>query len=83
MGEGDASAGNDAFSERQEFIGISDLLPIYEDFEDGSEVLWEELWPEECDPEGIPLRIFSESDLESEYQNEAEADAGNQRSAGA
>ena len=68
MGENDAAAGNAAFSERQEFIGITDLLPIYEPFADGSEVLWQELWPDESAPNGIPLPIFSESDLETMYQ---------------
>lgn len=72
IGASDSRAGSEAFSYPQEFIGISDLLPIYEEFKDGSELLWQELWPEENDPDGAPLRIFSELDLELEYETEAE-----------
>lgn len=69
MGKRDDSVGNDAFSNRQEFIGISDLLPIYDGFEDGAEVLWQELWPDDNDLNTVPLQTFTESDLELKYQS--------------
>lgn len=72
MGEAAARVGNEAFPGRQEFIGITDLLPIYDELEDGAELLWQELWPNEDDPAGIPLEIFSEADLESEYNTQTE-----------
>jgi hypothetical protein len=74
IGESDTRAGNDAFSDKQTFIGVTDLLPIYDQFEDGAELLWEELWPDEDDPDGMPLGVYSEAELESKYE-EAEQDA--------
>lgn len=74
MGKANARAGNHAFAGHQEFIGVSDLLPIYDEFEDGAELLWEELDASEED-DGIPLRIFTETDLESQYEQSGEQDS--------
>lgn len=73
MGASCVRAGNEAFSDKQYFIGITDLLPIYDDFEDGAELLWQELWPDADDRDGIPLCVYSEAELESKYE-EAEQD---------
>lgn len=43
LGAANARVGNKAFSGHQEFIGVTDLLPIYDEFEDGAELLWQEL----------------------------------------
>jgi hypothetical protein len=68
MGESNARVGVEAFGEHQEFLGVSDLLPIYDDFEDGAELLWQELWPHADNPNETPLSVFSEADLELEYE---------------
>ena len=71
MGESSARVGNEAFSCHQEFLGVSNLLPIYDEFEDGAELLWQEL--EASDDEGgIPLQVFTEGDLESQYEEPGE-----------
>ena len=69
MGMSAASTGVDAFGEHQEFIGVTDLLPIYDEFEDGAELLWQELWPDADNPNDAPLSVFSEAELESEYED--------------
>ena len=69
MGETNARAGNDAFTGHQEFIGVTDLLPIYDELEDGAEVLWQELEAIE-DGDGVPLRVFSESYFEDMYKDQ-------------
>lgn len=72
MGERNARVGVEAFGGHQEFIGISDLLPIYDEFEDGAELLWQELWPDADRPDEIPLSVFSEAYFESKYEDQAE-----------
>jgi hypothetical protein len=73
MGLSDVRTGNEAFSKKQYFIGITDLLPIYEDFVDGAELLWQELWPAPDDPDGTPLAVYYESDLQSKYEEAEQA----------
>jgi hypothetical protein len=68
MGQCSADAGAEALGGPINFIGITDLLPIYEEFEDGAELMSEELWPTEGAGNGIPMQIFSESDLESIFK---------------
>jgi hypothetical protein len=51
-----------------EFVGISDLVPIYDAFEHGSEVLWEEYDDADCESSGLPIGIYSESELDEIYQ---------------
>jgi hypothetical protein len=63
MGVRDAESGNRAFSHHQEFIGVTDLLPIYDAFEDGAEMLWQEFWPEDDGCDSPPLRVFTEDEL--------------------
>jgi len=70
MGESNARVGVEAFGGRQEFIGVSDLVPIYDEIEDGAELLWQELWPDSANPNEIPLDVYSEADLESEYEDQ-------------
>jgi hypothetical protein len=73
MGESNARVGAQAFGGHQEFIGVSDLVPIYDEFEDGAELLWQELWPDTNNPNEIPLDVYSEADLESQYEDQAES----------
>ena len=75
MGEASARIGNEAFSGHHEFIGVSDLLPIYDALEDGAEVLWQELDAID-DGDGVPLRVFSESYFEAKYKQAGEQEAG-------
>jgi len=72
MGERIARVGTEAFGGQQDFIGITDLLPIYDEFEDGAELLWQEFWPDTDNPDEIPLCVYSEADLESKYEDKAE-----------
>jgi hypothetical protein len=72
MGERIARVGTEAFGGQQDFIGITDLLPIYDEFEDGAELLWQECWPDTDNPDEIPLCVYSEADLESKYEDKAE-----------
>jgi hypothetical protein len=76
MGESNARVGAQAFGGHQEFIGVSDLVPIYDEFEDGAELLWQELWPDTNNPNEIPLDVYSEADLESQYEDQAEHAVG-------
>ena len=67
LGTAECETGTRAFGHKHEFIGVTDLAPIYEELEDGSEILWQELWPE---GDGIPLVTYTESELSSIYQVE-------------
>ena len=71
MGTSDSRTGDRAFTGPHAFIGVSDLVPIYDEFEDGAEILWEELEATE-DGDGVPLQVFTEADLESEYEDPGE-----------
>ena len=80
MGNSNAEVGVEAFGGQQEFIGVTDLLPIYDEFEDGAELLWQELWPDADNPNESPLGIFTEAEMESEYEDQkAEQDAPSNR----
>ena len=69
MGQNDSRVGSEAFSGSCEFIGVSDLVPIYDDFEDGAEILWEELdISDDVEGEGSHS-VYTESDLESVYES--------------
>jgi hypothetical protein len=68
MGESNARVGVEAFGLQQEFIGVSDLLPIYDEFEDGAEVLWQEIWPDADNPNDNPLGVFTEAEMENEFE---------------
>jgi hypothetical protein len=65
-GEEDA-APSSAFKFEQQFMGVTDLVPIYERLEDGAEILWEELWPEKRLKRKLPRKVYSERDLERVY----------------
>lgn len=67
MGKANARVGNEAFSGHQEFIGVSDLLPVNDELEDGAELLWQELEASD-EGDGIPLQVFTETELESRYE---------------
>lgn len=69
MGGRDVAVGNQAFDHQQEFLGLTDLIPIYEAFEDGAELMWEERWPEDATSNQPPLEVYTESELEAIYQN--------------
>lgn len=72
MGVNSARVGKEAFGGQQDFIGITDLVPIDDEFEDGAEILWQELWPDADNPDEIPLCVYSEADLESMYEENAD-----------
>ncbi len=73
MGRKDAEVGQAAFGGTHEFIGISDLVPIHDEFEDGAEILWEEIWPDADSPDKCSLEVFSEAEMESLYEIPAAA----------
>ena len=50
--------------EPQEFVGISDLLPIYDKFEEGAEVIFQEIDAEEDLP-----TVYSFDELSTIYEN--------------
>jgi hypothetical protein len=52
-----------AFAHQQEFVGISDLVPVYEDFEDGSELIWQEI----RSGEELP-RVYTIDDLKAVFE---------------
>jgi hypothetical protein len=74
MGASDARTGNRAFTGLRAFIGVCDLIPIFDKFEDGAELLWQELEASE-DDDGIPLQVFTEDDFESQYEEPGEQGA--------
>ena len=76
MGKSNARVGVEAFGGQQEFIGVTDLLPIFDEFEDGAELLWQELWPDTDNLNESPLDVFTEAEMQSKYEDqEAEQDA--------
>ena len=75
MGTSDAEIGDRAKGGCHALIGVSDLVPIYDEFQDGAELSWQELEATE-EGDGVPLRIFTEADLESEYEDPGEAPDG-------
>ena len=60
FGESDAASGNEAFTCRTTFLGVTDLVPIFEPFEDGSEILWNEYNVEDVEGE---LSVYTEEEL--------------------
>ena len=48
----------------QEFVGISDLLPIYDEFEEGAEVIFQEIDAEDDVP-----TVYSFDELSKIYEN--------------
>lgn len=75
MGTSDAEIGDRAMGGCHALIGVSDLVPIYDEFQDGAELPWQELEATD-EGDGVPLRIFTEADLESEYEDPGEAPDG-------
>ena len=71
MGTSDARTGNRAFTGHRAFIGVCDLVPVYDEFEDGAELFWQEL-EASGEEDVIPLQVFTEDDLESEYEEPSE-----------
>lgn len=67
MGEADAQSGRRAFSNNPTFIGIADLVPIYDAFEDGAEMLWRELDDEA--PGNAESLVYSEHELAAIYES--------------
>ncbi len=61
FGTADAAVGNEAFEDPPSFLGITDLVPIYEPFEDGAELIWPE-YP--ADDFQTAPEVFSEGELE-------------------
>lgn len=53
-----------------EFVGISDLVPIYDAFEDGAEMLWMEHWPEDEDVDELPETVFTEEEMAEKYSSD-------------
>ena len=67
LGTSDVETGQRAFGYSQSFVGITDLVPIYEDFEDGAELLWQEFDPADCDSSELPLDVVTEQEMASIY----------------
>lgn len=67
MGRMDAEP-TKAFRYQQKFVGITDLVPIYDPFEHGGEILWEELWPTKNQRNTLPLKVYAERELEKIYE---------------
>lgn len=72
MGEDDARAGNDSMAKGHEFIGVTDLLPIYDEFEDGAEILFEKHEGADGDPLRPPLEVWTEDELASLFAMDPE-----------
>ena len=66
QGSSENETGAPVFAESS-FLGITNLAPIYDEFEDGAELLFEK-W--HCPPETDepPLGVFTEEELESEFE---------------
>ncbi|WP_395731612.1 DUF4288 domain-containing protein [Prosthecobacter sp.] len=65
LGTRSAANGNEAFDDRPTFLGLTDLVPIFEPFEDGSEILWREFIAEDSDEEPS---VYTESELADIYE---------------
>ena len=71
MRSSDEAVGKEAFDESPCFLGVTDLVPILEPFEDGAEILWAEF-----DAEDEPL-VYTENDLAAVYDSEDESEFEN------
>ena len=71
FGKSDCEMGIRVLGHNCELVGVTDLVPIYEKFEDGAEILWEELWPKDDE---VPLETFTETELSNIYQVEPTVD---------
>ena len=67
QGNSDCDAGRRAFSGETIFLGITDLLPIYDELEDGAELWWQKL-DGDATRTGLPLEVFTEAELEAIYE---------------
>ncbi len=63
LGANDANDGDEEFSYRQTFIGITDLVPIHDEFEDGAEILWKEYDASQDD--STSSWVYSEEEMAS------------------
>lgn len=68
IGRQDGEVGNRAFSAASSFLGVTDLAPIYEPFEDGAEVLWQEFDSPENGSDEAPLDTYSETEMAAIYE---------------
>ena len=68
MGTSSTETGRRAFGHPQSFLGITDLVPIYDEFEDGAEVLWQEFDSSDCDSSGFPIGVFTEPEMATIYE---------------
>jgi len=68
FGVSDAAVGNEAFSYRQTFVGITDLVPIYDEFEDGAEILWKEY--DASQEDNASSWVYSEEEMASIFDPE-------------
>ncbi|MCE9520759.1 MAG: DUF4288 domain-containing protein [Verrucomicrobia bacterium] len=69
MGENDAREGDKAFGAGHEFVGVTDLVPIHDKFEDGAEILFEEYDGADNDPSKPPIDVFTEAELAEIYES--------------
>lgn len=74
-GRSDCEIGSREFSGSTEFVGVTDLVPIYEPFEDGAEMLWEEYDQPEGSSEEAPLDTYSEAEMAAFYEPTSQSDA--------
>jgi hypothetical protein len=67
LGTSSAETGQRAFGHPQSFIGITDLVPVYDEFEDGAEILWQEFDSTDCDSARLPPDVFTEPEMAAIY----------------
>ena len=68
FGRRDAEIGCEAFRGTAVFMGVTTLNPIYDAFEDGAEVLWEEIGLPEDSRGKAPPDVFSEEEMAAIYE---------------
>ena len=71
FGENNARVGNEAFGAGHEFLGVTDLVPVHDEFKDGAELLFEGLEGAEDDPSEPPLDVWTEDELADVYNENA------------
>jgi len=67
QGEDGAETGRRAFGGESVFLGLTDLLPIYDEFEDGAELWWQKYHSDDTGEE-LPLEVLTEAELEAIYE---------------
>ena len=67
FGRSDSEVGSRALRGETEFVGVTDLVPVYEPFEDGAEIFWEKYDSLKDDSDSEPPWTFSEEEMAAIY----------------